>query len=336
MSGGPPGAIAVIQRRNRRQVHTAGVANVNTGHPLRRLQHMRVASVSKAFSGAAALALVGEGVLSLDDAIGTRLPDLPEAWHRVTLRQLLAHTSGLPDFTASGRFREAFVASPDAAPRPRDLLAFVADEPLNFPPGSEYRYSNSDNIVVALMIEAAIGARYEHALSTKVLKPRGLRRTGMAEGILLPRPFIRGYASEESGPPENVSQVAAWGGWAWASGGITSTPGNLNRFVRAYVGGGLFGERVRGQQFRTVRGARSEPPGPGRNDGGLALFRYRTRCGTVFGHTGSILGYTQLIAAKRNGRRSLTLTITSQVSEEILPALRSTQVRAVCAALARR
>jgi len=80
----------------------------------------------------------------------------------------------------------------------------------------------------------------------------------------------------------------------------------------------------------------SEPAGPGTNGAGLALFRYRTGCGSMLGHTGSIFGYTQLIASNRNGRRSLTFTINTQASDDLVPELRRAQVRAVCAALAGR
>ena len=330
---GPPGAIAVVQRGKRREVHAAGVADLRTEALLRVSKRMRIASVSKAFSGATALSLVDEGVLSLDDTIGDRLPDLPTPWHPVTLRQLLGHTSGLPDFTATPGFGEAVNAAPALAPPPRELLGFVEDRPLEFPPGSAFRYSNSDNIAVALMIEAATAAPYAHVLWAKVLAPLELGRTLIPPGILLPRPFIHGFAPEED-PPEDVSQLVAFGGWAWASGGIVSTPGELNRFVRGYVGGRLLSASVRRQQRQLVAGT-SEPPGPGRNAAGLAIFRYRTKCGTLFGHTGSILGYTQLIASTRDGRRSLTFTITSQVSDELLPQLRRAQSRAVCAALAR-
>ena len=74
--------------------------------------HMRIASVAKAFSGATALSLVSKGDLSLDDTIGQHLPDLPDAWSDVTLRQLLGHTSGLPDFSKSADFLAAVQASP--------------------------------------------------------------------------------------------------------------------------------------------------------------------------------------------------------------------------------
>ncbi|MBK5117874.1 MAG: peptidase S12, partial [Thermoleophilia bacterium] len=107
-----------------------------------------------------------------------------------------------------------------------------------------------------------------------------------------------------------------------------------NKFIRGYAGGALFGGPTRAAQYTFIPEANSEPTGPGKNSAGLALFRYETNCGTVFGHTGSILGYTQLIAASRNGRRSLTFTISTQADEELLPALRRAERRAVCAALA--
>ena len=77
----------------------------------------------------------------------------------------------------------------------------------------------------------------------------------------------------------------------WASGAMVSTPFELNRFIRAYASGRLFGAATHSQQLRFVPGS-SEPPGPGTNAAGLGIFRYRTRCGTVFGHTGNFPGYT--------------------------------------------
>ena len=128
MPGGPPGVIAVVQRGDRREAHTFGVANVRTGRQMSVHDPMRLASTAKAFSGAAALALVSQGRLSLRDRIGEWLPFLPSAWSAVTLKQLLNHTSGLPDFSKSRRFRAALFASLTKAPRPRKLLAYVRRE----------------------------------------------------------------------------------------------------------------------------------------------------------------------------------------------------------------
>src|ERR687890_713632 len=134
MEGGPPGVIAVVQRGQHREVHSFGVRNIKSGLPIRVDDRMRIASAAKAFSGAVALSLVSEGKLSLNDTIGELLPELPEAWSEVTLRQLLNHTSGIPDFSLTPEFEEALLASLTKAPPPEELLSFVEEE-LLFDPG---------------------------------------------------------------------------------------------------------------------------------------------------------------------------------------------------------
>jgi D-alanyl-D-alanine carboxypeptidase len=354
MPGGPPGVIAVVQRGQHREVHTFGVAERRT-QPPRRMRvddRMRIASTAKAFSGAVALSLVSNNSdkLSLDATIGERLSDLPDpppdTWSEVTLRQLLNHTSGLPDFTAQTNeaFFAAVLASPTQAPPPEDLLPFAWTEELNegellFKPGKKYHYSNTDNIAVALMVEDATADAYEDQLQEQVYGPLGLRRTTLPAGADLREPFIHGYDLSPP-PPEDVSEEFA-AGWAWASGGIVSTPADLNTFIRGYVGGELFGRETRRQQRKVFEGGGSEPPGPGKNSAGLALFRYETKCGTVWGHTGNTGGYTQFMAASPDGKRSTTVSINSQLvppdtgDQDAFKALRRAEKRAVCAALAR-
>ena len=339
LRGGPPGVIAIVQRDLHQEVHSFGVANVRTERPMRINDRMRLASTSKAFSGAVALSLVSKGKLSLNDTIGEWLPGLPDAWHEITLRQLLNHTSGLPNFTEDPDFLAALEASPKNAPPPRKLLSFVEDEPLNFEPGTQYEYSNTDNVTVGLMVQAATGKIYEKQLQEQVFGPLGLRKTSLPRGANLREPFIHGYDNDPSQqPPEDLSEVLA-SGWFWASGGMVSTPADLNRFVRGYVGGELFDPWTRWQQRRVFEGGRSDPPGPGKNSAGLGIFRYETRCGTVWGHTGNYPGYTQFLAASPDGRRSVTVSANTQLSPVqgapgVFKALRRAETRAVCAALA--
>jgi len=343
MEGGPPGVIAVVQRGQHRKVHTFGVRNIKSGLPIRVDDRMRIASVAKAFSGAVALSLVSKGALSLNDTIGKRLSKLPEpppaAWAKITLRQLLNHTSGLPEILEDPDFLAALMASPFKAPPPEKLLTYLYnnDPPLRFVPGSKYQYSNSDNIAVALMVEAATGTSYEDQLRKRVYRPLGLKKTSLPRGTNMRKPFIHGYDTSQQ-PPEDVSEDFA-AGWSWASGGIVSTPADLNTFIRGYVGGKLFDERTQAKQRRVIEGGSSEPPGPGKNSAGLAIFRYETRCGTVWGHTGNTFGYTQFAAASADGRRSVTVSINAQHtpttgSPAVFRALRRAEELAVCAALA--
>ena len=339
MKGGPPGAISVVQRDGQRKVHRAGVANLRDRAPLRSTDHMRIASMSKAFSGAVALSLVEKGVLSLDDTIAQRLPPLPAAWGQVMLRQLLDHTSGLPDYTKDKTLLALLARKPHTLFLPLGtVLSYVADEPLNFAPGSKYLYSNSDNITVALMAQAASGRTYDDLLPSEVYAPAGLIQTSMADGFRIPAPYIHGYDMTVN-PPADISTALAMS-FVWASGGIISTPDDLTSFIRAYTSRKFFGQGTQDQQLRLVAG-HSEPIGPGRNLAGLGIFRYTTRCGAVYGHTGNFPGYTQVMAATLDGNRSATFAITTQLNTDnltrtqrpVFAARRRAEETAVCAAL---
>ncbi|HEX5551270.1 MAG TPA: serine hydrolase domain-containing protein [Nitrospira sp.] len=335
--GGPPGIVVVVARGKLIDVHTAGYANLESRRPIHIHDHMRLASVAKAFSGAAALSLVASGQLSLDDTIRQWLPELPQTWWPVTLAQLLNHTSGILDFSREDAFVNALRASLQIPPSPRELLAFIAGKPPSFDPGTQYRYSNSDNIIVGLMVEAATNQPYEEVLKDRVYRPLKLKGTSLPNDSDMPRPYIRGYEVQDN-PPSDVSRLFA-AGWTWASGGIVSTPADAILFVRGYVGGALIDQKTRAAQFQFQQGGKSEPPGPGVNSAGLALFRYETTCGTVYGHTGNTAGYTQFIAATADGRRSVVVSINGQVTperdEERFAELRRIYELAVCAALRR-
>ncbi len=262
--GGPVGAIATLYRNGHTTVLGAGRADAARRGAPRLGDHMRIASVSKAFSGAVALHLVQQGQLGLDDTIRQRLRGMmPAAWSAVTVRELLNHTSGLPDYTQSDRFRERATKDPHGYVSPTKIIDWVRQDRLVFTPGSRYEYSNG----------------------------------------------------------------------AWASGAVVSTPADLGAFMRADLGGRFFGKAQRGEQLQFVRGS-SSPAGPGTNSAGLAIFRYTTRCGTVYGHTGNFPGYVQWAAATADGRRSVTTSLNiAAPTGALLQQLRSVQASAVCALL---
>lgn len=333
---GPPGVSVLVQRDGRVEYRRRGLADVPGGRRPGLNDRVRIASVSKAFSGAVALALVTQGKLSLDDTLGERLPGLLPRARQVTLRQALHHTGGLPDYIRDERFVAKLQANPTAYLSPRQLVRYVRTKPLRFRPGSRYEYSDTDNIVVGLMAEAATGVSYERLLARLVYRPLGLRATSLPRTVRMPAPFMRGYEVAPGMAPEDVSGVIN-PALAWASGGMVTTAPDVSRFFRAYVGGDLFGMPERTAQRRFRPGA-SSPPGPGRNSAGLGLFRYRTACGTVYGHTGSFPGYRLFAASSADGRRSVAFFVNAQIvpgqgSPQVSDLIRSAQAAAVCHAL---
>ena len=331
---GPPGIVVVVQRSGAPSVYQAGSAVLGQPGPIAATDHLRMASVAKAYSGAVALSLVADKVLSLKDTVHRWLPTLPKAWGPVTLAQLLQHTSGIPDFSKSTAFHEAVAASPLDPQPPEKLLGYAAPTTA-FTPGSRYGYSNSDNIIVALMVEAATGRSYEDELAQRVLTPLGLDQTSLPQGADLPVPFAPGYRLVPKLTTDVTNDFAA--GWSWASGGVVATPEDANTFIRAYARGATTDSATHEAQFE-FRAGHSEPPGPGTNAVGLAIFRYRTTCGTVYGHTGNTAGYTQFVAANAKGTRSVVVSINGQltpsIEHEAFDALQHVYELGVCTALA--
>lgn len=334
--GGPVGAIATLYRNGRTTALRAGRADVTRPGAPRLGDHMRIASISKAFGGAVALHLVAQGRLGLNNTIGQELPKvMPPAWSAVTVRQMLNHTSGLPDYTKSDGFFEQATKDPRGYVSPMRIIDWVRGDKLHFTPGSRYEYSNTDNIVVGLIAQRVSGQSYGQLLLRIVFRPAGLTQTTFPTlRISLPAPLIHGYQVEPGKPPRDVTTFLSPSG-AWASGAIVSTPANLGAFIRADLGGRFFDRAQRRQQMKFVPGS-SSPAGPGTNSAGLAIFRYQTRCGTVYGHTGNFPGYVQWAAATADGRRSVTTSLNiAAPTGALLAQLRSLQASAVCALLGR-
>lgn len=328
--GGPPGAIATLYRNGKLTTLSAGVADVDNPAKPRATDHMRIASVAKAFSGAVALNLVQAGKLEFDSTVGEVLTTMPKTWSTVTLTELLNHTSGLPDYTKSDGFIKQAETDPRGFVSPMKVISWVRGTPVNFKPGKKYEYSNTDNIVVGLMVEAVTHDTYSNALQKIVFGPTGLTQTTLATKVKMPTPFIHGYVIGEMDAATDVSEFLSPSG-AWASGGIVSTPQNLNAFIRADLGLKYFDRAEQKRQMHWWVGGESSPPGPGKNSAGLALFRYQTKCGTVYGHTGNFPGYTQFAAATADGSRAITTTLNIPAPEgKLLAQLRRLQTTAVC------
>ena len=330
---GPPGISVLIDRGRHTEFLQAGTADVDNHRPPSPLDAFRIASVSKGFNAYLAAKLIGNGALSLDTTLRERVPGVLPAAEGVKLRELLQHTSGLADYIRAPAFVEQLLADPARYFSPIQLTAFVRDEPLEFAPGSRYHYSDTDNVAAGLIEEEASGLSYNQLLQRRVFGPLKMRDSSLPVTVKMPRPFMHGYDVAPEERPEDVSELINPAG-AWASGGIVSTPLDMARFARRYVPTVLAAATVEGP-FRL---GSSSPPGPGKNFAGLGLFRYRTGCGTVYGHTGSFPGYRVLVAATSDGKRSVVFVANAQivpgqgsqlVSEEITKA----QARAVCRAL---
>ena len=186
-----------------------------------------IGSLTKTFTAAAILALADDGKLSLDDPLSKWVPLLPAPGRTATIRQLLNHTSGIRSMTALG---SRYWAQAGREIEPAALVAIFANEPPDFPPGTDYRYSNSGYVLLGLVVEKASGRTWGDFVTRRLLVPLGLAGTRDGEtSDLVPR-RARGYARKKGGGFENAWHVSLSQGYA--AGALLSTADDLARWIR--------------------------------------------------------------------------------------------------------
>ncbi len=196
------------------------------------------ASVTKQVTAALVLQLVDEGAVGLQTPLGDVLPGLrPGHAGRVTLRHLLTNTSGLPDADDLARDYESL---PDGAATAVVGRALAAD--LAFEPGSQFRYTNTDFLVLGRVIEAVTGQTYADALQSRILGPLGMAETALVRDDRVEPRLPTGYLVDSTGVrPMPPARLATYG----AAGALAGTAGDLFRFDRALLADRLFPRALR-------------------------------------------------------------------------------------------
>jgi D-alanyl-D-alanine carboxypeptidase len=334
VEAGAPGIALEIRTADGSEFLASGQASLDPPRPIQPEDLYRIASVTKSFTAAITMQLVSEGELSLDEIVDDVYPGLISAGDRVTVAELLGHTSGLADYVKDEQFAE--VVGRGERLTPEQVLGFVADEPPEFAPGSRYAYSDTDNIVLGFLIERVTGNSFEQELRSRILEPLDLGDTTLATDFEFPEPHARGYQFDPEGgsaEPEDVTDVPIDPNGAWASGALISTPADVATFFEALLAGDLVPEAELEAMMETRPGAGS-PPGPGTNNAGLGLFRWEVSCGDIWGHTGSFPGYRTLGAAAEDGSSAIGMTVNAtELPDQAEEAVLDAQELAACRAL---
>ena len=311
VAAGAPGAAARIRDEDGVTQAGSGVADLRNGRPMRPGLHYRVGSVTKPFVATVVLQLVAEGRLSLQDTVERWLPGILPYGDQVTIRELLSHTSGVPDYTLEPIIR--LYTDPQARFRawtPRELVALVADQPPDFPPGTAWSYSNTGYILAGMIIEAATGHKLGRELARRILRPLGLRNTFFPiNRPTIPRPYARGYSlplGQEQGPLLDFTVLNP--SVAWAAGALVSNLGDLERFFRALLRGRLLPPRLLTAMTTPV------PTGQPGFGYGLGLIVIDTPAGRLLGHDGAIPGFLNIVLSTEDGRRQVGVMMNEEFS----------------------
>jgi len=209
-----------------------GFANLEWNIPDSPKTKFRLGSITKQFTAASILLLEERGKLKVDDPVKKYMPDAPAVWDRITIFNLLTHTSGIPNFTSFSDYRklEPFSATPE------ELVTRFRDKPLDFQPGERWSYSNSGYVLLGYLIEKISGESYAQFLQDNIFKPLGMVDSGYDSNSTVIPNRASGYAPNKDGLV-NAGYIDMT--IPLSAGGLYSTTEDLLRWEQGLFGGKL-------------------------------------------------------------------------------------------------
>ncbi|MEU5215936.1 serine hydrolase domain-containing protein [Streptomyces sp. NPDC020807] len=310
VDAGVPGVVAQAREGNDRWTGTAGARKGNDRY--------RVGSITKTFVATVLLQLQAEGRLDLDDPVEKWLPGVVRGnghdGRKITVRQLLNHTSGVYSVTSDPAFQEKVFGPGFLEHRydrwtPRQLVGIAMTHAPDFAPGAGWNYSNTNYVLAGMVIEAVTGRPYGKAVENRVIKPLKLRATSVpGTDVSMPKPSSPAYskltADDPAAPVHDVSRLSPT--IADAAGEMISDSRDLQTFYRALLSGRLLPGAELKEMTDTIP-LSDERPGLGY---GLGLMKQELSCGTeVWGHGGGIHGSVSEAVTTKDGRHSLALNL---------------------------
>jgi D-alanyl-D-alanine carboxypeptidase len=305
---GVPGVIGLARHGGQVVAAASGAADLATGQPMAVADRVRVGSITKTMVATVVLQLAAEHRLHLSDSIARWLPGLVPGGQAVTLRELLQHTSGIYDYTRDPGFLPAVTADPDRVWPLRALIAIAVAHPPLFPPGTAYNYSNTDYLLLGLVIEKVTGHSLGRELTNRIFAPLRMRQTSLPFAqVIPPAPYAHGYWLHLPGAtgPVDVTQTSP--SMFWAAGGVVSTAGDLARFYTALLSGQLLPPRLLHQMLTTFPGSWY----------GLGIQSVRTPCGGAWGHDGDFPGYFSNAFTTLGGTRQAIVLANAELNSPL-------------------
>jgi D-alanyl-D-alanine carboxypeptidase len=312
---GLPGLMIKITGPAGSYTKTYGVSNIKTNRPLKLRDGVRIASITKSFTATAVLLLVQDGTLRLDDKLAEYVEDIPFG-EQITIRELLAMRSGVYEFSDDPDFLTTFNADPlYPGWKPEKILPILRSHEPQFPPGTRTVYTDSNYILLGLIIEKATGRSARRVITDSVIKPLGLmRHTYFPAGPGLRAPYAHGYYAGDDNMGPVVDYTKSNPNVPWTGGGMVSTLTDLQTWGKALAKGTLLSKRL--QRERLEATAFSNVTANFFFGYGLGIIKI----GDWFGHDGAILGYStvtfyepdsgaQIVAAANRSSNSSTPTL---------------------------
>jgi D-alanyl-D-alanine carboxypeptidase len=279
-----PGMVALVVDKTKgiNWLYFPGVSNIPQGFPMSPNYIFRIGSNTKTMTGTVLLQLVDEGKLRLEDKLSKYFPAFPKA-DSITIKMLCNMTSGYFNYSETTEFTSDMQANPARVFLPQELLNYAFNHVPNFyfPVGQGFHYSNTNTIVLGLLIEQLTGTDLKTQITNRIITPLGLQNSGfLTSGVELPGLHGRGYY-EGSYVPGNDQTEHFDVSWGWSAGSAYSTPYELQKYVEAMVGGTFLSDTLQHRRLTDMIESAA---------GGYGLCIVHR--GSFYGHNGGIPGFT--------------------------------------------
>ena len=334
MRGGAPGAVALVRNGGHVQADAAGVADLQSDTPMRVGMRFRVGSISKTVVATLIFTLAERHRLTLSDSVGDWLPGALPARDHITIMQLLRQRSGLPDYLQAPALYDLLLGGKTALGEhwtPDRLLRLVAGRRLDFVPGSRFEYSNTNYLLLGMLVQRVTGMPLGRYAAKTLFGPLHMAATSFALGRLTGT-YAHGYMPSV-GPfqraPHNHGDVAPLNGSHYAgAAALVSDAADLDRFYHA-----LFtGQIISGRDVATMQQTVSVPPGFDYQRYGAGLEGSHYPCGWAWGHGGSVWGYRAAVRSTRDAHTLVILLVNAdQSTPNLYPALTTAIKQLFCA-----
>ena len=315
-------SLAIVRNGRIEKLRGYGFADVERKVPATADTVYEIGSITKQFTSMAVMLLVERGRLGLDDPIGKFLTRIPEAWRARTIRQILSHTSGIPDYEevmGYDQYRNPMT--------PEQVFALVASRPLDFDPGTRWKYSNTGYYLLTLLIEKLSGESYTSFVSRNILAPAGMSLTRSSEPSDVIANRAAGYVYAAGLRNRDAIQPSATGG----AGMLVSTVGDMVRWASFIAKRALLKPESYAAMFADVR------LGDGTATGyGFGWFVAPMRNRPSLSHSGETPGFTAnflhlpddgvTIIALQNSGNANPFNLTDHLARVLVPALRYTVI----------
>lgn len=286
----------------------AGLSHIYDGTPMDTTLLFEQASVTKLYVGTTIMQLVRDGLVSLDDSLGTYLPPLPNVPGSIKVRSLLGHRSGIYDFLANPTAPNTWFNNPGVIWTPAEVITTYLLPPV-FAEGTTFQYSNTNFLLLGMIVEAVTGQSLAAELHTRFFTPYGLDQTFLPHIDTINGPLVSAWTSFTQANTYDTDAAIIFNpasySMAWAAGALVAKPAEVARFVRLVFEGTLLPDSLLTtmQQVTPVTGTN------GNTGFGLACMRFSYNGRVYYGHAGDINGYTALAIHRRQDSVSLAVSI---------------------------